>query len=116
MGDKWFYQYYLKWYVEWDDQCKEEEGIIYAESFSDAMAQLENMYGDKAIEEIFYLAPLEEWLDRDVIEKIKWRAPAKTEEDCDACKLQVSRSVKKFSENLCLKIFEFLKYKFTYSM
>lgn len=87
MEDKWFYQYHLKWYMDWEDKEIEEEGIVQATDYSDACAQLEEAYGKEAIIGIYYLCPIGDFLDRETVERIKWRVDFTELDDCDQCKI-----------------------------
>jgi hypothetical protein len=68
------------------DGLRAEEGIVYALDFTGAVRQLDNRY---KLEQICYLAPIGEYLDREVLNDIPWRTDNKyvVSDDCDSCKI-----------------------------
>lgn len=72
----WFYQYYVKYWMD-DEHCA-EEGILISEdgTYADAVSRLVDFYGDKYIEAILYLAPVEDGdtgiLTRQELAKMVW--------------------------------------------
>ena len=95
-----FYQFHIVGYSEYRDGEYHEEGIVCAESYTDAVAQLEEAHEIMSIE---YLEMMDEYLDKYMIQHIQWRYnkdeptsdPMSDFGECDSCKLQVSRSLSK---------------------
>lgn len=85
-----FYQFHIVGYSEYRDGEYHEEGIVCAESYTDAVAQLEEAHEIMSIE---YLEMMDEYLDRYMIEHIQWRyngtgsEPTSDFGECDSCKL-----------------------------
>ena len=73
----WFYQYYVDYWE--DNQRCAEEGILISEdgTYADAVSRLVDYYGDKSIEAILYLAPVEDGdtgiLSHEKLAKMGWR-------------------------------------------
>lgn len=49
MNEFWFYEYDVKIYDDFDNKEACRQGILSAESYSDAAAQLEEYYGDELL-------------------------------------------------------------------
>ena len=75
-----FYQYYVMYNF---DGLRANEGIVYASNFVEAVRKLNEEY---KLEEICYLAPIGEYLDRDVLNDIPWRTD-NVNDDCNSCKI-----------------------------
>lgn len=48
-----FFKYTIQWYSEYDDKTIEDCGITYADSYVNAMSNIEVMYGKNAIDSVF---------------------------------------------------------------
>lgn len=85
--ERWYYQYCIAYYDDCHGSEHISEGLICADSFHEAFDRLCDWYGEQDINEVIYLAPVTEWLDKETLDNMSWKSQDYTDLNC--CGIQV---------------------------